>query len=421
MTSSRAPPRPPSPCTRAAIVGRSLQRADYPADVAKLRRLLIALGDAKVVEDKTSDPANYPIIGVEDPTKPGAAGAEIDRVREGRKHRDRRQTDRRGHFRAPRRRDQELYRSNPAISVEAEPRSWIDTRLIDVPSSIDRERRIETGGRRGLRRTASSRKRTTSARTKCPRAARRWTEGSGAFGQHPERPHRRGCRAAKDIDFGQATQAIFTLSDGDVLTLTGTAVGDKRWIEVQSTKNAALEQKTAGRAFEIASIGMTRSFARWSSCWCRRIRNPGRPPKPPGARRRHAGQAIHAPGPVISGTSAGFGRRFAALLYDALLLAALLLVYTGIVVLYAAAGSTAADGGYGWYAYCAGELALIGGYYVAQLAAQRPDPGHARLALAGGRRLGPARDAAAGALALRMRVPRLGSGRARGALAVSRP
>jgi len=35
---------------------------------------------------------------------------------------------------------------------------------------------------------------------------------------------------------------------------------------------------------------------------------------------------------VIRASSAGFGRRFAALIYDSLLLAALLLAYTGIMV-----------------------------------------------------------------------------------------
>ena len=48
------------------------ERANYPADVSKLRKLLLALSDAKIREEKTSDPANYSIIGVEDPTKPGA-------------------------------------------------------------------------------------------------------------------------------------------------------------------------------------------------------------------------------------------------------------------------------------------------------------------------------------------------------------
>ncbi len=68
---------------------------------------------------------------------------------------------------------------------------------------------------------------------------------------------------------------------------------------------------------------------------------------------------------MISGTSAGFGRRFAALIYDSLLLAALLLVYTGIVVAIHGGGITESGSGSGWYLYRAGELALIAAYYVA--------------------------------------------------------
>ena len=53
------------------------ERDDYPADIAKLRRLLFALGDAKIVEEKTSSPANFSIIGVEDPSQPGAMSAQV--------------------------------------------------------------------------------------------------------------------------------------------------------------------------------------------------------------------------------------------------------------------------------------------------------------------------------------------------------
>ncbi|MGO9332265.1 MAG: hypothetical protein ACLQJ0_29715 [Steroidobacteraceae bacterium] len=39
---------------------------NYPADSLKLRRLLLALSEARLTEEKTSNPASYPIIGVED-------------------------------------------------------------------------------------------------------------------------------------------------------------------------------------------------------------------------------------------------------------------------------------------------------------------------------------------------------------------
>jgi uncharacterized RDD family membrane protein YckC len=67
---------------------------------------------------------------------------------------------------------------------------------------------------------------------------------------------------------------------------------------------------------------------------------------------------------VTGGTSAGFGRRFAALVYDSLLIAALLLVYTAVIVLARGGAVTRGNAGIGWYAYCAGEIVVIGGYYV---------------------------------------------------------
>ena len=48
-------------------------------------------------------------------------------------------------------------------------------------------------------------------------------------------------------------QALFTLTDGNIISITGVAAGDKRWIQVTATKDAALEAKAQKRAFEVAS------------------------------------------------------------------------------------------------------------------------------------------------------------------------
>lgn len=66
---------------------------------------------------------------------------------------------------------------------------------------------------------------------------------------------------------------------------------------------------------------------------------------------------------MSTATSAGFGRRLAALIYDSLLLAALLLAYTGILVAVRGSGLAPASG-HAWYLYRAGELVLIAAYYV---------------------------------------------------------
>ena len=67
---------------------------------------------------------------------------------------------------------------------------------------------------------------------------------------------------------------------------------------------------------------------------------------------------------MTGAAGAGFGRRLAALLYDSLLLGALLLAYTGIVVALRGGGVSPADRG-AWYLYRGGELAVIAAYYVA--------------------------------------------------------
>ena len=46
-------------------------RDDYPADLGKLRSLIIGLADAQVVEEKTSNPEHYPKLGVDDPEEGG--------------------------------------------------------------------------------------------------------------------------------------------------------------------------------------------------------------------------------------------------------------------------------------------------------------------------------------------------------------
>jgi uncharacterized RDD family membrane protein YckC len=66
---------------------------------------------------------------------------------------------------------------------------------------------------------------------------------------------------------------------------------------------------------------------------------------------------------VIRASSAGFGRRFAALLYDGVLLIAVLMPYTWVVVLVHGGAVTQASG-WIWWAYRAGALALMAAYYV---------------------------------------------------------
>jgi uncharacterized RDD family membrane protein YckC len=67
---------------------------------------------------------------------------------------------------------------------------------------------------------------------------------------------------------------------------------------------------------------------------------------------------------VIGGTRAGFGRRLAALVYDAFLLTALLMIFTGGALFFThGAAVELATAGNWVYVYRAGLVLVIAGYY----------------------------------------------------------
>jgi hypothetical protein len=58
--------------------------------------------------------------------------------------------------------------------------------------------------------------------------------------------------AIADIDFSKPVSTNVALKDGSTISLTGTVVGDKHWIQINAPKDEALMARAAGRAFQIA-------------------------------------------------------------------------------------------------------------------------------------------------------------------------
>ena len=68
---------------------------------------------------------------------------------------------------------------------------------------------------------------------------------------------------------------------------------------------------------------------------------------------------------MTSATSAGFGRRLAALIYDALLLAALLMIFTAGALFFTHGAAVVPETAGAWvYLYRTGLVLVIAGYYV---------------------------------------------------------
>jgi hypothetical protein len=266
------------------------ERGDYPADVSKVRKLLLALSDAKIVEEKTSNPANFAVIGVEDPSAPGATGAEISvTARDGKHAVIIGKPVGAGNF-ARRGGENSSYSVEPGISFESEPRFWIDTRLLDVAAAgiqsievkpaagsaytVHRVAAPASGGTAGSASGAAAGSASVGASDSANAAAAGPPAPKNAenFALDGVPPGRKAADAASlapsptaysglavddvtpagDVDFSKATVATLTFSDGNVITMTGTTIGDKHWVQVKSSKDAALNAKAAGRAFDIA-------------------------------------------------------------------------------------------------------------------------------------------------------------------------
>ena len=85
MTSARcAKATAPQATLKKAAASWIVGERGWPADLGKVRKLLLDLGALNVVEEKTRLPANYPALGVEDVTSPKATGTRVEAVAPGR-------------------------------------------------------------------------------------------------------------------------------------------------------------------------------------------------------------------------------------------------------------------------------------------------------------------------------------------------
>ena len=228
------------------------ERGDYPADVAKLRKLLLALRDAKIVEEKTSNPQYFSAIGVEDPAAPGATGAEVAvTARDGRHAVIVGKAAGDGNF-VRRSGENQSYSVEPGISFETDPRFWIDSKLVDIAADDLKSIEIKPSAGRAytVRREAAGADYVLEGVPPGRKAAE-----STALAPSPTLYSgltADDVTALSGVDFSNATVATATMADGGLITIKGAVVGDKHWISLQSSKDPALDAKTAGRAFEIA-------------------------------------------------------------------------------------------------------------------------------------------------------------------------
>jgi hypothetical protein len=110
------------------------EKSGYPADVAKIRKALIALSQAKIVEQKTSDPKYYDRLGVEPIKLASASGTAVTISGPDHPPPPIILGGTEGSYRYARLADQDrsyLVDKNPELSKDTA--DWLDTQILDVP------------------------------------------------------------------------------------------------------------------------------------------------------------------------------------------------------------------------------------------------------------------------------------------------
>jgi hypothetical protein len=117
---------------------------DYPADSGRVRKLLLDLGALTVVEEKTRNRELYAQLGVEDSDSPKAAGTLVEIVTPAKTFAlivGKAAEGKTGFVRVAH--TQPSLLAQPLISVDADPRTWIDRNVLDIAEARVKEAVVE--------------------------------------------------------------------------------------------------------------------------------------------------------------------------------------------------------------------------------------------------------------------------------------
>lgn len=234
----------------------------YPADAVRVKRLLIALAELRVLEPKTSDPGNYAALGVDDVKAATASGVRVElggaarayallvgRPSPGSQSR---------YVRIPG--EARSLEARPALDIERDPKQWLARTILDVP--VARLQSVEVVRTDGPAWSASKASR---AAPFVLAAASADTAGSEAAARAPGAVDGAASALAnvefvdvRPVDTGAPPPApraphVATLRtfDGLVVTMRGYADGERRWLEL----DARFDRELAARFPPAAADG----------------------------------------------------------------------------------------------------------------------------------------------------------------------
>ncbi|MGH8148520.1 MAG: DUF4340 domain-containing protein [Steroidobacteraceae bacterium] len=229
----------------------------FPADSGLVRKLLIHLSQLKVVEEKTRDPASYPVIGVEAVTSPRATGTRIDLSIPGSKLSlivGNPSGDDASFVRVVGSKTSLL--ASPQIIPESDPRHWLDDTVLSLPESRVESVRVEPAKGHAYTVARGSAQQLDFSIAELPRGRELSSvSAANAVANALSSLTLDDVRKASGPPGGGLERAIFRTFDGLTVEVSGRRDGASRYIELAAKSTT---KATAAQADEINA-----RFAGW--------------------------------------------------------------------------------------------------------------------------------------------------------------
>jgi hypothetical protein len=227
--------------------GWTVVERQYPADGSRVRELLLGLTGMKVIESKTSDPANYPKLGVEAPDTATAGSTLVEVVAapktwplivghgaEGRSLYVRKPADKAAAL------------VEPSVSVDPDPKRWIDRQLTDIRGDAVHDIAVRPAN--GPAYLLSRAKRGDADLTLTPVPKGRTAASAMAINGQADALsafHFDDLRAVPAAAPAAVDHATFRTFDGQVFEFTGHKDSDKAYVAVTASRDPALAAQFA--------------------------------------------------------------------------------------------------------------------------------------------------------------------------------
>ena len=222
------------------------ERHGYPADEAKLRKLLLTFANAQLREQKTANPDNYPTLGVEDVSDANATGVRIEvagveppvnlivgKQGPGLESQYVRKVG-----------EERSWLIDASVDTSSGPADWLRKPLIDVSADRIQSATIETEGAKPYTASKSSRADADFAVDPLPNGKELSSSGAAnSLATALAGLTLADVRPASELEGNPEARATYRTFDGLVVEIDGWSVEDERFVVVRTKFDEALAER----------------------------------------------------------------------------------------------------------------------------------------------------------------------------------